>query len=52
MKKCHCIIKHPDTQAEREKIAKALDYARLLNDRVGIILTLAQLTQVCPAHAS
>lgn len=50
MAECHCIIAHPQTKAERTRIAESLDRARRLNDRVGTLLALAQLTSRCRAR--
>jgi hypothetical protein len=40
---CHCIVHHPQTAEEREKIQQMLAYARRLGDPVGMMVALAQL---------
>lgn len=47
---CHCFIRHARTPAEREQIAKGLEYARNVGDAAGTMLALAQLG-TCAADA-
>lgn len=49
-KTCHCFIKHPTTKAERKVASDALAYARKVNDSLGVMLALSQLTTKCPAN--
>lgn len=48
-KTCHCIIKHPATKAEYKRVNEALEYARSVNDSVGAMMALGQLSGSCPA---
>jgi hypothetical protein len=47
---CHCIIRHPQTDEEREAIKRHLEYSRKTGDTVGIILSIAQLTGACQTN--
>lgn len=49
-KPCHCIIKHPTTEKEREQAREALKYARQVGDSLGTMLALARLTGGCPSN--
>jgi hypothetical protein len=43
MSKCHCLIKHARTPKERETVRQGLEYARSIQDNIGIAISLAQL---------
>lgn len=45
---CHCIIYHPQTPEEREKVEQMLADARSLGDHVGIMVAIAQLAGCLP----
>jgi hypothetical protein len=47
--KCHCLIYHPKTKKEREKVSDNLRYFRSIKDSYGTLLALAQLTGSCKA---
>ena len=44
---CRCIIRHAQTDEEREAIRKNLEYFRKIGDSTGTLLALAQLGS-CP----
>jgi hypothetical protein len=49
MSECHCIIRHPKTEADRERVKEALERARRVNDSQGAMIAIAQLTGKCLA---
>ncbi|GAA2154039.1 hypothetical protein GCM10009760_52530 [Kitasatospora kazusensis] len=52
-RRCHCVIAHPTTDAERAEIVDAITEARRINDSRGLLINLARLTgaRTCPANA-
>ena len=48
--KCRCFIRHPAPGAEREAVAKNLDYFRSIGDTNGTMIAVAQLSGTCPAQ--
>ncbi|WP_033819769.1 hypothetical protein [Kitasatospora sp. MBT63] len=52
-RRCHCLVAHPTTDAERAEIVNAITEARRINDSGGLLINLARLTGAgtCPANA-
>ena len=49
--RCHCIVKHANTQKEREEIEKRIAYCETINDEDGIKIMRLQLdNSECPAR--
>ena len=48
--KCRCLIWHPLTKDERQRVARALDNARATRDTHSMMLHTMQLTTRCPRH--
>jgi len=49
---CYCIIAHPESPEERERVVEALHRARELGDEPAVMLAMAQLTGRCPGQES
>lgn len=50
IQRCRCLIRHPETKEERDKVNEAMEYARRVGDGRGMTLTIAQLTGNCLAR--
>ena len=46
---CHCIVYHPGTPEERQKVVDHLEYARKIGDVGDIPIIIAQLGP-CPSR--
>jgi hypothetical protein len=47
---CHCFIRHAITEDERKVAANRLEEARRLSDFNGMIISMAMLSNSCPAR--
>jgi hypothetical protein len=50
MKRCHCLVRHPQTPQERAQVVEALRRARELGDTRGTMLAVWALSGRCPAR--
>ncbi len=49
--KCHCVIWHAHTQAERDEVGRRLDYARSVGDLMMFPILIEHLNSGgCPAY--
>ncbi|MER5642031.1 hypothetical protein ABT095_34480 [Kitasatospora sp. NPDC002227] len=52
-RRCHGLVAHPTTNAERDEAVAAITEARRTSDTTGLLINLSRLTgaRSCPANA-